>query len=68
MHKFRILAGLAMLAGLAACGDTPAEQALYGAGAGMLGSYVVDGNPFVGAAAGAAGNVVYCQQFPDKCG
>ncbi|MCB1362860.1 MAG: hypothetical protein KDK02_01990 [Rhodobacteraceae bacterium] len=68
MRRFRILVGLAMLAGLAACGDTPAEQALYGAGAGMLGSYVVDGNPFVGAAAGAAGNVVYCQQFPDKCG
>lgn len=67
MRAAKIITFTALCAGLAACGDDPAEQALYGAGAGMLGTYLVDGNPLVGAAAGAAGNVLYCQQFPDKC-
>ena len=67
MRASGLLTALALVTGLAACGDDPAEQALYGAGAGMLGSYVVDGNPFVGAAAGAAGNVLYCRQFADRC-
>ncbi len=58
---------LALCGGLAACGDTAGEQALYGAGAGFLGAAVLDGNVYTGAAAGAAANVVYCQQNPGKC-
>ncbi len=52
---------LALCTGLAACGETPTEQALYGGGAGFLGSLAVDGNPVLGAAAGAAANVIYCK-------
>lgn len=58
---------LAACSGLAACGDNPGEQILYGAGAGYLGAAVLDTNRGVGAAAGAAANVLYCQEHPDKC-
>ena len=70
MRKPRILTAITLgagLLGLAACGETTGEQALYGAGAGYLGSFLVDGDPFVGAAAGAAGNVLYCQKGPGHC-
>lgn len=67
MLPAKIGAAMALLAGLAACGDNATEQALYGAGAGMLGSLVVDGDPVVGAVAGGAANVAYCQTYPDKC-
>lgn len=55
------------LAGLAACGDTATEQALYGAGAGAATAVVLDGNPFTGAVVGSAGNLLYCQTQPSKC-
>ena len=55
------------LAGLAACGDTATEQALYGAGAGAATAVVLDGNPFTGAVVGSAGNLLYCQTNPSKC-
>jgi hypothetical protein len=58
---------LALCSGLAACGDTVGEQALYGAGAGFAGTALLDGNVVAGAAVGAAANVVYCQQNPGKC-
>ncbi|SDC36241.1 hypothetical protein [Ruegeria marina] len=61
MQKSKLIVGLALCAGLAACGDTPTEQALYGGSAGLLTSLVVDGDPVVGAAAGAAGNLLYCK-------
>lgn len=61
MQKSKLIAGLALCAGLAACGETQTEQALYGGSAGLLTSLVVDGNPVVGAAAGAAGNLLYCK-------
>ena len=67
MRATPILTTIALCAGLAACGDTAGEQALYGAGAGMLGSLVVDGDPVLGAAAGAGANMLYCQQNPGKC-
>jgi len=70
MQKSRIYIAITLgagLFGLSACGETTGEQALYGAGAGYLGSFLVDGNPFVGAAAGAAGNVLYCQRGPGNC-
>ena len=55
------------LAGLAACGDTPLEQGLFGAGAGAATAVVLDGNPFTGAVLGSAGNLLYCQTDPGKC-
>ena len=61
MQIYKLISGLALCAGLAACGDTPGEQALYGGSAGLLGALVVDANPVVGAAAGAAGNLLYCK-------
>ena len=61
MRTVRIFMAVGLCAGLTACGDTPAEQALYGGSAGLLGALVVDANPVVGAAAGAAGNVLYCK-------
>ncbi len=68
MQKIRIFTAIALCAGLAGCGDTTGEQALYGAGAGYIGSYLVNGDPFIGAAAGAAANVLYCRQGPGNCG
>ena len=58
---------LATCAGLAACGDTMGEQALYGAGAGLAGSAILDTDPVLGVAAGAAANVLYCREHPGKC-
>lgn len=58
---------LALVAGLAACGDTVGEQALFGAGGGLVGAALIDGNPIVGAAVGTAANIAYCQQYPSKC-
>lgn len=68
MRATKIITTIALCAGLAACGETTGEQALYGAGAGMLGSFAVDGDPIIGAVAGAAANVVYCQAGPGNCG
>ncbi|MFY9238603.1 MAG: hypothetical protein WAO78_07000 [Roseovarius sp.] len=52
---------------LTACGGTLPEQAIFGAGAGAGTAAVLDGNILAGAAVGAAGNVAYCQTFPDRC-
>ncbi|MBZ8118976.1 hypothetical protein KUD11_09985 [Roseovarius sp. LXJ103] len=52
---------------LAACGDTLPEQAIIGAGAGAGTAAVLSGSVLAGAAVGAAGNVAYCQTFPDRC-
>jgi len=52
---------------LAGCGDTFAEQSLIGAGAGAGTAAVLNGNLAVGALVGAAGNVAYCNQYPERC-
>lgn len=52
---------------LAGCGNTVGEQALFGAGAGAVGAAVVSADPLLGAAAGAGGNVLYCQLNPGAC-
>ncbi|UWQ90264.1 hypothetical protein QEZ52_15995 [Aliisedimentitalea scapharcae] len=67
MHTFRICALVGLLGALGACGDTTGEQALYGAGAGVVGSALLDGNLVAGAAVGAAANVIYCAENPSKC-
>lgn len=59
-------AGAALLA-LGACGNTAGEQALFGAGTGLAGAAITDGNLATGAAIGAAGNVAYCQTYPHRC-
>ncbi|WP_171101889.1 MULTISPECIES: hypothetical protein [unclassified Ruegeria] len=51
----------ATCAGLAACGDSTGEQALLGGGAGAVGAAVLNADPILGAAVGAAGNVLYCK-------
>ncbi len=61
MQTSRIFLVVAACAGLAACGETTGEQAVIGGGAGALGAVVLDANPVVGAAVGAAGNVLYCK-------
>jgi len=67
MRPKPILLALAAIGTLAACGDDLGEQVLYGAGAGYLGAAVLDTNRSVGAAAGAAANVLYCQEHPEDC-
>mgnify|MGYP001795482337 FL=1 len=59
--------GVIALAGLAACGDTVGEQALYGGAAGAGTAAVLDGNIAAGAAIGAAGNRLYCERNPHRC-
>ncbi|MGI9367288.1 MAG: hypothetical protein ACR2O2_00500 [Ruegeria sp.] len=61
MRKPKLALALAACIGLAACGETPEEQALFGGSAGALGALAIDADPVVGAAAGAATNVLYCQ-------
>ena len=61
-------AGLAAAAlVLAGCGDTTGEQALFGAGAGAAGAAILDGDIATGAVVGAAGNMLFCSQYPDRC-
>ncbi len=58
---------LALVGGLAACGDTVGEQALIGGAVGAGTAAVLDGNLAAGAAVGAAGNLLFCQQNPSRC-
>jgi len=64
-NKFWV--ALALCAGLAACGETVGEQALYGAGAGAVSSALLEGDIVTGAALGAAANLVYCQTNLGTC-
>ncbi len=64
--KIITLFGLVAL-GLAACGETVGEQALLGGAAGVGTAAVLDGDPVVGGLVGAAGNVVYCDRYPERC-
>ncbi|MBO9435798.1 hypothetical protein J7394_16370 [Ruegeria sp. R13_0] len=61
MRISKLFLALATCAGLAACGDTLGEQAILGGGAGAVGAAVLSADPLVGAAVGAAGNVLYCK-------
>ncbi|CAD0183649.1 hypothetical protein RUESEDTHA_00523 [Ruegeria sp. THAF57] len=61
MRISKVVLVLATCAGLAACGENTGEQALLGGGAGALGAAVLSADPFVGAAVGAAGNVLFCK-------
>lgn len=67
MFRTKTIVATLLLAGLAACGDTTGEQALYGAGAGVGAAAILDGDLITGAAVGAAGNVLYCSQHPNRC-
>ena len=55
------------LLGLSACGDTLGEQALLGGATGVGTAVATGGDPATGAAVGAAGNVAYCQTYPERC-
>lgn len=67
LPKSGLALAFALCTGLAACGDTFGEQALYGAGAGAGTAALIDGNIYTGAALGAAANVLFCQQNPSRC-
>ncbi len=67
MRTSKLWIALALLTGLAACGDTFGEQAIFGGAAGAGTAAVFDGDILTGAAVGAAGNVLYCQRYPEKC-
>ena len=67
MQTLRIWALVGLVGAVSACGDTTGEQAVYGAGAGAIGSALLDGNLLAGAAVGAAANVIYCTENPSKC-
>lgn len=65
--RFKLfLSGLALTA-VAACGETPLQQTVFGAGAGAGTAAVFDGDIALGVVAGAAGNVLYCQTYPERC-
>ncbi|KUJ79422.1 hypothetical protein [Ruegeria profundi] len=61
MRFSKFFLAVATCTSLAACGDSTGEQALLGGGAGALGAAVLNADPFVGAAVGAAGNVLFCK-------
>ena len=60
------LAGVAAT-GLAACGDTVAERAIIGAGAGAATAAVVGGSVATGVVVGSAANLIYCKEYPGRC-
>lgn len=60
-------AALALLLALGACGDTFGEQALLGGGVGAAAAVATDSNVAAGALVGAAGNVAYCNAYPQNC-
>ena len=60
------LAGVLALA-LAGCGDSVAEQALFGGAAGVGVAAVAGGDPIAGGIVGAGGNVAFCQLNPHAC-
>jgi osmotically inducible lipoprotein OsmB len=66
MYRTLILS-CAVLVALAGCGRNVGEQALFGGGAGAVGSAALGGDPLVGAAVGAGGNILYCQANPGRC-
>lgn len=61
------LLGIAALLALAGCGDDFAEQSLIGAGGGAGAAVLLDVNPVLGGVLGAAGNVAFCNQYPERC-
>lgn len=63
----RILLPFVLLAGLAACGNTVGEQALFGGAAGVGVAALTGGDPVVGGLIGAGGNVAFCQAYPHRC-
>ena len=71
MDKTRIKPAVAFgfiaILGLSACGDTLGEQALGGGVVGAGVSAATGGDLVTGAAVGAAGNVAYCQTYPERC-
>ena len=67
MQIKRAFAALGLCAMLAACGDTLGEQALAGGAIGAGAAAVTNGTIVKGAAIGAAGNIAYCQLYPNRC-
>ena len=68
MQTLRVFPFALLLAGtLAACGDTVPEQALFGGAAGAGTAAIVGGSVLTGVAVGAAGNIAFCQVYPEKC-
>ncbi|QIZ80223.1 hypothetical protein [Thalassovita gelatinovora] len=67
MRSKKWIIALLVCGGLAACGDTFGERALIGAGTGVAGAAVLDGNLAAGALVGAAANVAYCERYPSRC-
>ena len=67
MDTKTICLAVATILSLAACGDTVGEQVLVGGAVGAGTSAVLEGDVVTGAAVGAAGNVLYCQRFPERC-
>jgi L-aminopeptidase/D-esterase-like protein len=62
-YHLRALVALAAVSALAACGEDPFEQGLYGAGAGAGAALLAQGDVASAAALGAMGNVAYCQFY-----
>lgn len=67
MRIFKLTAVLGFGLALAACGDTALEQGLLGAGAGAAGAIITGGDAATGAVIGGAGNLAYCQTYPNRC-
>ncbi len=67
MQITKWIAGAVCAVTLAACGDTPLEQGLIGAGAGAGTAVLIDGNPVTGAVVGGVANVAFCQRYPHRC-
>lgn len=67
MQRITLAGAVALVLAVAGCGDTVAEQALFGGAAGVGVAAVSGGDPLAGAVVGAGGNVAFCQFNPHLC-
>ena len=67
MHIKNYVLAVFACASLAACGETVGEQAIGGAAIGAGAAVITNDDLAKGAALGAAGNVAYCQLYPNNC-
>ena len=67
MFRSSLILAVVASFGLAACGDTTAEQAVLGGAVGAGVASVTNSSVAAGAAIGAGANVLYCKNNPGSC-
>lgn len=67
MFRITSAGAIVLVVALAGCGQNLGQQAVLGGGAGAVVAAATGADPITGAAVGAAGNVAFCQLYPEQC-